>query len=180
MGQNRNHGQKTRLQVDIQLNQELDSITNQAVVKILCVAMADEAVLSAKIRCAQWNVRGVSFFGLKSLYAGQYKQLSAISDGISKRARILNQRILGSYDEFLKDTRLHEEAGIVPGILEVTMDHENLAHFLQEDASKCSEELKDEITHDILVSFQDLHEKMARSLRKQIDRDKTSNMNSIK
>jgi hypothetical protein len=66
--------------------------------------------------------------------------LSDISDEISKRVRELGGLPIGSFEEFLKNTRLNEQPGDVPDIMDLLADHEAAIRILREDAKKCSEE----------------------------------------
>jgi hypothetical protein len=62
MGHNRNDGHYPKLQIPIQPNIGLESDGRQAVVEILNITLADEAVMKTKTRCARWNVHGADFF----------------------------------------------------------------------------------------------------------------------
>jgi starvation-inducible DNA-binding protein len=76
---------------------------------------------------------------------------------------------LGSFDEYLKHTRLEEQPGSVPDILHLLADHETVIRFLREDARKCTEEYEDEGTFNMLVEKIRLHEQMAWMLRSIIE-----------
>jgi len=169
MRQNHNDGYTSKLQVLIQPNIGLDGDARHSVVEILNITLADEAVLSLKTRSAHWNVSGASFFELQKLFDSQYEQLNDISDEIAERARMLGGLPIGSFQGFLKNTRLDEQPGDVPDIMDLLADHEAAIRFLREDAKKCSEEYEDEGTRDFLVSTLTLHEKMAWVLRSHIE-----------
>jgi starvation-inducible DNA-binding protein len=169
MGHNRNTTYNTKVQVLIQPKIGLDSNSHQAVVKILNITLADEAVLCMKTRNAHWNVHGAGFYDRHTLFDVQYKQLNDISDEISKRARVLGGLPMGTFEEYLKNTRLVEQPGNVPDIQELLADHEAAIRFLREDARKCSEEYEDEGTFELLVSIMRVHEKMAWMLRSYIE-----------
>ena len=171
MGRNRNNGHNTKLQVLIQPNIGLESISRQSVVELLNVTLADEAVLTTKTRSAHWNVRGTDFFELHTLFETQYQLLNNISDEIAERARMLGGFAIGSLEEFLNHTRLEEQPGDVPDILRLLADHEASIRFLREDARKCTEEYEDEGTFDLLVSVLRMHEKMAWMLRSYIENE---------
>ena len=162
-------GLKTKLQVLIPPNIGLDSDARYAVIEILNTTLANEAVLSMKTRSAHWNVSGPGFSELHTLFDIQYKQLNDISDGIAERARMLGGIAFGSFKEFLNNTRLDEQPGDVPNVMELLADHETSIRILREDAKKCSEEYEDEATRDFLVDILRLHEKMAWMLRSHIE-----------
>ena len=173
MDYDRNDGHKPKLQVVIQPNIGLDSDVRHSVVDILNITLANEAVLTTKTRNAHWNVRGVDFFELHTLFETQYQLLNNISDEIAERARMLGGFAIGSFEEFLKYTRLEEQPGIIPDILRLLADHEASIRFLREDARKCAEEYEDEGTFELLVSVMRLHEKMAWLLRSYIEPELT-------
>ena len=75
MGIDRNISKQIKIQVEIQPNIGLDYQAQQAVVKLLNITLADEAVLTFKTRGAHWNVSGAGFFELHLLFDSQYEQL---------------------------------------------------------------------------------------------------------
>jgi starvation-inducible DNA-binding protein len=168
-GNHPNNGHNPKLQVLIQPAIGLDSDVRHAVVQLLNNTLADEAVLATKTRSAHWNVRGVDFFELHTLFEAQYQLLNHFSDEIAERARMLGGLAIGSLGEFLDHSRLEEQVGDVPDILRLLADHETCIRFLREDARKCTEEYEDEGTFDLLVSVMRLHEKMAWMLRSYIE-----------
>ena len=177
MGNNRNDGHNTKLPVLIQPNIGLDSDVRHSVVEILNNTLANEAVLTIKTRSAHWNVSGAGFFEQHILFDSQYKQLNDVSDEIAERARMLGGIALGSLHEFIENTRVEEQPGVVPDILRLLADHEASIRFLREDARKCTEEYEDEGTFELLVGVMRLHEKMAWILRSYIEPVLTHNEN---
>jgi starvation-inducible DNA-binding protein len=165
MGRNRNYGHSTKLQVLIQPNTGLDSDACHSVVEILNNTLANEVVLTVKTRSAHWNVSGAGFYYRYALFDVQYKQLNDISDEIAIRARVLGGLPNGSFEEYLKNTRLDEQPGDVPDIMDLLADHEAIIRYLREDARKCSENYEDEVTRNFLVAILCVHEKMAWMLR---------------
>jgi starvation-inducible DNA-binding protein len=173
MRNNHNDRRNAKLQILIQPNIGLESDARHSVVEILNIGLANEAVLTLKTRSAHWNVSGASFFELQNLFDSQYIQLNKISDEIAERARMLGGLPIGSFEGFLKNTRLDEQPGDVPEIMDLLADHEAVIRFLREDAKKCSEEYEDEGTRDFLVNILFLHEKMAWVLRSHIEPELT-------
>jgi len=173
MGRNRKDAINLQKQVVIQPKSGLESNHSYEVVKILNNTLADEVVLSNKTRCAYWNVHGASFFDRQSLFGIHYKQLRGISDEVSKRTCELGGLPMGSFTEFLKNTRLAEQPGVIPNIMVLLTDHEAIIRFMREDAKKCSEEYKDSSTFEFLVDVMRQHEKMAWMLRSHIEPELT-------
>jgi starvation-inducible DNA-binding protein len=164
-----NNGHNAKLQVPIHLASAPDNDAHHAVVEILNNTLANEALLTMKVRSAHWNVSGAGFLELHVLYKTQYKQLNAIADEIAERACTLGGLPTGSFEGLLKKSRLEEQPGDVPNIMDLLSDHEASIRFLGEDAKKCSEEYKDESTGALLVNIQQRHEKMACILRAHIE-----------
>ena len=127
--------------------------------------MANEAILTFKTLSADRNIIGASFFALHDLFDSQYKQLIDISNKIAEGARMLGGITIGSLQEIIDFTQLDEQPGIVPNVLQLLADHENIICFLREDSRKCSGEFEDDGTSELLMSVMLLHEKMARTLR---------------
>lgn len=165
MEHNRNDGHNTKVQVLIQPNIGLDSDVRHSVLKFLTIALADEAVLTAKTRCALWNVRGTDFYELHTLFETQYQLLNNVSNDIAERVRMLGGYVIGSHAEFLNHTRLEEQPGVIPTALRLLADHEASIRFLREDSRKCTEDYEDEGSFVLLVRIMSLHEKMAWMLR---------------
>jgi starvation-inducible DNA-binding protein len=166
---NLNDGHKPKLQFLIQPNIGLDGDVRHAVVEILNKTLANEVVLTLKTHSAHWNASGASFFELHTLFDIQYKQLNDISDEIAERARMLGGVAIGSLQEFINFSRLEEQPGDIPVLIDLLADHEAAIRFLRIDARKCTHEYEDEGTFDLLVSVMRRHEKMAWMLRAYIE-----------
>ena len=137
----------------------------QEVLKILNHTLSTEAVLTLKTRSAHWNASGPGFLDRHALFDDQYKQLNAISDKIALRSRELGGFSVGSFEEFLNQSKLKDQPGEVPGLDDLLTDHQAAIRFLQEDAIKCLQEYEDEGTGEFLAGIQRLHEQMACKLR---------------
>lgn len=171
MGHDHHDGFHPKMQIELQPNIGLDDNTRNSVVELLNQILADEAVLTIKTRSAHWNVHGVNFSELYSLYENQYIGLNAISDVIAERVRMLGGFAIGSLQEFLDHTRLSEQCGDSPHLLHLLADHEAAIRFLREDANHCSEEYEDMGSFSLLVEVIRHHEKMAWMLRSYMDKD---------
>lgn len=164
-----NDGHKLQTNFHIQPNIGLDSDVRHRLVEILNTNLADEAVLSQKMRNAHWNVSGTGFFELHILFETQYKQLNEIIDKIAERVKMLGGIVIASFEQFLSHTRLEEKRTVIPGNLHLLADHETVIRFLREDIRKCNDEYEDEGTVELLVGVMSLHEKMAWLLRSYIE-----------
>ncbi len=173
-----NDGNKAKIQLPIQPNIGLDASSRQSVVEILNNTLANETVLAMKTRGAYWNVCGSNFLELHNFFDGQYKQLNESAGEIAQRARMLGGFALASLEEILNHTRLEEQPGEMPGVLNLLADHEAAIRLMREDAKKCIEEYEDEGTFELLVSIMHMHEKMAWMLRSLVEPGSDSVQNS--
>ena len=171
MDQNRNDGHDPKLGIIIAPNIGLDSDVRTSIIEILNITLASEVVLTHKTRCAHWNVSGAGFFELHILFDSQYEQLNDISDELAERIRMLGGIAIGSLQEFIKYTRLEEQVGAIPFIIDLLADHEAIIRFLREDSKKCAEDYEDEGTAELLVGIMRLHEKMAWMLRSYVENE---------
>ena len=174
MGNNHKNSLNALQQILIQPNIGLDTEVRQSVINLLNIALADEVVLTTKTRNAHWNVRGVDFFEMHTLFETQYQLMNNICDEIAERVRMLGGLAIGTHLEFLKNTRLKEQPDETPDTLHLLADHETSIRFLREDARKCSEDYEDEGTSDLLVNVLRMHEKNAWMLRSFIENETNS------
>jgi starvation-inducible DNA-binding protein len=140
----------------------------KAVAGLLDALLADEYVLYTKTRNYHWNVTGMSFNDLHKFFEAQYEELDEIIDEVAERSRALGARALGSLRDFLKETRLGEDASVFPeakamlrGLLG---DHEAVIRTLRKDLETAARH-GDAGTSDFLTGLMERHEKMAWMLR---------------
>lgn len=162
-----------KLQVSIQPNIGLDGDARQSVIEILNTLLADEAILTMKTHSAYWHVRGHGFLDLRTLFDQQFHQLNKLSNKIAERVRVLGGFAISSFGEFLNYTRLEEQPGVAPDIMNLLANHEASIRFLREDARKCFEEYEDHGTYALFAQSIRLHEKMAWILRSYIEPEKS-------
>ena len=181
MTRNRKDSFGSKLRVSNQPNIELAGDACREVGLMLSQTLASEMVLAVKTRNAYWNVTGSGFFDQRFILNSQYTQLNETCKKVAGRIRVLGGAVVYDLLEFLQIARIKEHPGVVPGFLDLLAAHEIFIRFLREDARKCSEQYEDDVSHTLLVSTLDLHEKMAWMLRSNIaseltgDRNKGSN-----
>jgi starvation-inducible DNA-binding protein len=175
MGNIRSDGHNSKLPVLIQPNIGLDGDVRQSVVALLNIILADENVLATKTRHAYWNMRGIDFIEMRSLFTTQYQLLNNIVDEVAERTGILGGFAVGSMEHFLRLSRLEERTDSFPVLLRLLADHEACIRFLRIDSQKCSEEYEDSGTFELLVSMMRLHEKMAWMLRSCLETETLNN-----
>lgn len=140
----------------------------EGVAKILNALLADEFLLYVKTRRFHWNVVGPHFSELHKFFEGQYEALDEVVDEVAERARAVDSIAAGSMQEFLRLTRLEENAEQSPDanamLAALLNDHEALVRNLREDLATAAE-LGDAGTNDFLTGLMEQHEKTAWMLR---------------
>ena len=140
----------------------------EGVAKILNALLADEFLLYVKTRRFHWNVVGPHFSELHKFFEAQYEALDEIVDEVAERARAVDTVAAGSMHEFLRLTRLEENAEQSPDanamLAALLNDHEALVRNLREDLATAAE-LGDAGTNDFLTGLMEQHEKTAWMLR---------------
>ncbi|MFQ6673438.1 MAG: Dps family protein [Fidelibacterota bacterium] len=141
----------------------------RGVVDILNTLLSDLNLLYVKTRNYHWNVVGPQFNDLHQFFQGQYEALDAMADEVAERARALGGRALGTFSEYLQQTRLKESPGESPDdrsmLTTLLSDHELLVRNLRTDAKRCGADFNDSITGEFLSELTPKHEKMAWMLR---------------
>jgi starvation-inducible DNA-binding protein len=139
------------------------------VVEILTVLLADEHVLYLKLRNYHWNVEGMFFAPLHSLFEEQYDKLAGSIDDIAERIRSLGYYASGSMEAFKQMARLSETDhlnGDAKKMLQnLLVDHEMIIKVLRNDVEETQDQYKDAGTADFLTALMEMHEKMAWMLR---------------
>lgn len=150
------------------VNIGLPENTHNASVEMLKKLQADEFVLYTKTWNFHWNVTGMNFNDLHGLFLKQYEQLQGFVDDVAERIRALGSIAPGTQAEFLKLSRLKEEAGVVPPakemIKKLLMDHEAIIKSLREDIDATAK-INDMGTNNFLSDLITKHEKTAWMLR---------------
>lgn len=151
------------------LNLGIEERSLAGVVVILNKLLADEFLLYVKTRNFHWNVTGPHFHDLHKLFETQYEELNTIVDDVAERARSMGGVASGSMAEFLKLTRLKEQAGqlladqkMIKSLLD---DHETIIRTLRDDLETCANKYNDAGTADFLTGIMEQHEKTAWMLR---------------
>lgn len=151
------------------LNIGLNVDQRSGVTALLQQLLADEYVLYTKTRNFHWNVSGPRFYDLHKFFEAQYEEIDETIDEVAERIRSLGGISAGSLAEFLKNTRLTEQAGanlnpdaMVEKLLD---DHEAIIRSLRQDVKTTNDEFGDAGTSDFLTGLLEDHEKMAWMLR---------------
>ncbi len=133
----------------------------------LSLLLADTYVLYLKTQNFHWNVKGVRFPFLHTLFETQYLELAAATDLIAERIRALGCLAPASFSEFLKLTCLEEGQSQISAneMVEILMhDHERVAQSTRGMFHQ-AEKSNDYASMDLFSQRMSAHEKMAWMLR---------------
>lgn len=147
----------------------INSNNRQSVCKMLNTLLSDEYLLYVKTQNYHWNVTGLMFNDLHLFFGKQYEQLACNVDMIAERVRALGGQALGTMQEFVENSRLKEQSGVVPDYKEMLKnllaDHEAIIRSIRVDIDATSDEFEDMGTNNFLCGLIEKHEKMAWMLR---------------
>lgn len=135
--------------------------------KMLKKLLADTYTLYLKTQNYHWNVTGLNFHSLHTLFEMQYTELALAVDLLAERIRALGAKAPGSFAEFSSLTSIKEVSGDERAeqmIANLAADHETLAKELRADLIKIAEN-HDDVTQDLLTQRAGAHEKTAWMLR---------------
>ena len=82
----------------------------QASAEIIAKILANSYMLFLKTQNFHWNVKGIYFKTLHSLFEEQYKQLLDICDDLAERISTLGQRAPSSFKEFMLLATIEENS----------------------------------------------------------------------
>lgn len=160
-----------KLPVSIQPNIGLDSEVRKSAVEILNKFFASETALTLSTRSALCNVNAAGFKDLYRVLDSQYNQISVTSEELAERIAILGGSVINTQSAGENDSGVEETGGTIVDVLRLVDAHETCIRFLREDARKCTEELEDEGTFELLIGIMRSHEKMAWMLRSYIRKE---------
>lgn len=141
------------------------------IVQILSHYLADTYYVYLKTHSFHWNVTGMNFQSLHSLFDVQYNALFASLDEIAERIRALGDFVPGSFAELKELTCIKEcktilkDKEMVKNLLD---DHETIVRHLREWIEEVNE-AGDVGTGDFLTARIEEHEKTAWMLRAHLD-----------
>jgi len=156
------------MEINIGLNQQ----QRQEIAAHLSRLLADSYTLYLKTHNYHWNVTGVHFNTLHSMFEQQYTELQAAVDEIAERIRALGMPAPGSYAEYAKLTEVTEAAGGESAeemIRQLVVGQETVVRTAR-NAFPSADAANDEPTADLLTQRMQIHEKNAWMLRSMLDK----------
>lgn len=129
-------------------------------IKMLQKTQAETYLLLIKTHNFHWNVQGPLFQQLHTLFETQYNELFLAVDIIAERLKSLDQRALGSAEEFLNISSMNgsKEKKWKKMIKELIEDHEQIIKDYK-ILIKLSQKQDDESTADLAIERVEVHQK---------------------
>lgn len=126
--------------------------------------LGDTFKLYFKTHAYHWNVEGPHFDTLHKLFGDQYTEMWEAMDDIAERIRALGDYAPANVSEIMKpsDLTLPKKAKIkaMDMVKDLAKDHEAISKHIAAAIEKASE-VGDEVTADLLIQRQTVHDKTA-------------------
>jgi starvation-inducible DNA-binding protein len=138
-------------------------MSNKPVVENLLRVLANTHALALKTQNYHWNVTGVQFAALHTLFEGQYDALAEATDEIAERVRALGEKVPASYKVFSEHQLItdgNHEADVTFMLEDLAASHKRVAKLLKEGI-ETAERSDDASTADLLTTRLTEHDKMA-------------------
>ncbi len=144
---------------------------NKEIANSAAILLADSYALYLKTHNYHWNVTGPMFNSLHTMFEAQYDELALAVDEVAERIRALGAYAPGSFSEYAALTSLDEA---VPGAKAVEMIEHLAADQLKVVAAakslgRMADEAGDDVTADLAIRRQEVHQKNAWMLRSHLD-----------
>ena len=148
------------LKKQFDLNIDINNEGKAKVVNSLAILLANTSVLYMKTLNYHWNVSGPFFNNLHQLTNTQYNELALAVDEIAERIRKLGFYAPATYSEYLKLSKITESTVILDFdqmIKDLVSSHEIVTKIIR-DIFPLAEEIKDQVTLDLLTRRLEFHE----------------------
>lgn len=154
------------------INTGLTKAERQDIAQHLARLLADSYTLYLKTHNYHWNVTGMHFNTLHTMFEEQYTELAEAVDVIAERIRALGVAAPGSYSEFAKLTSVEEATGEEDAeemIRQLVIAQETIVRTARE-GFPAAEKANDEASADLLTQRMHIHEKTAWMMRSMLDK----------
>ena len=150
-----------------QVATDLSPTAVEAIVGGLTQSLAETAVTTLKAQNYHWNVEGMAFGPLHTLFQEIYEDHFVAQDVIAERIKALDAHAEGRMASYLERSKIKECDGKVSDkemIGNLQADQETLSSTLRALAA-IAEEHGDVVTNDLAIERADKHDKFAWMLR---------------
>lgn len=148
-------------------NAVLEKSAVDQIAKELMILQADTFLVYAKTQNFHWNVIDPRFFSLHKFFEEQYEELAEAIDIIAERIRALNEKALGSMQQYLEFTRLAESKNDLSAeemLKALLHDNESIIQWLRMAVDETAK-LGDQGSSDLCINRLRAHEKTAWMIR---------------
>ncbi len=145
------------------MTQYLEKNATHEMIEVLHHVLADPFILYFKTHAYHWNVEGVHFDQLHKLFGDQYTEMWEAMDDIAERIRALGAYAPMNVTDLMKSSDLTSADGQISAIdmvKDLAKDHETISKHISVATEKASE-VGDEVTADMLIGRQTIHDKTA-------------------
>lgn len=151
------------LRIDIGISED----DRQSIAQGLSRLLADTYTLYLKTHNFHWNVTGLMFQTLHTMFEQQYTELAVAVDEIAERIRSLGFPAPGTYSDFVKLASIEETIGVPTAeeMIRLLVAGNEAVVRTARAAFPAAERAGDESTADLLTDRLRLHEKTAWMLR---------------
>jgi len=125
--------------------------------------LGDTFTLYFKTHAYHWNVEGPHFDALHKLFGDQYTEMWAAMDDIAERIRALGEYAPMNVMDIMKSSDLKsakKQLKAMDMVKDLAKDHAEISKHLASAIEKASE-VGDEVTADMLIGRQTIHDKTA-------------------
>lgn len=141
------------------------------IVEALNQSLAETAVTTMLAQNFHWNVTGMSFGPLHTLFQSFYEDHFAAQDDLAERVRALGGRALGNLSQMVARSKVKEHDGAASDVEMIKMmlaAQETLARTLA-DAGEVASGHGDALSEDLCIARGQVHEKFAWMLRAHLE-----------
>jgi starvation-inducible DNA-binding protein len=143
--------------------QYIDNGQREKIVEQLQHILADTFVLYFKTHTYHWNVTGVHFDMFHKLFGDQYTEMWEAMDDIAERIRALGMMAPMNVAEMMKPSDLSENTSKMSSldmVVDLAKSHETVSRHIA-NAIEVTSSFGDEVTTDLLIGRQTVHDKTA-------------------
>ena len=154
------------------MNQHRNRPRNAEIAAAAAGLLADSYALYLKTHNYHWNVTGPMFNTLRTMFQAQYEELALAVDDIAERFCTLGEYAPGSFAEFAAMSSLDDARPGTPAsdmIVRLADDQLKVAAAARA-LSELAAAAGDDVSADLAIRRQDVHEKNAWMLRSHLER----------
>ncbi len=123
--------------------------------KQLNILLATYSVYYQNLRSFHWHIRGSSFFDIHELFEEMYNDAKLKIDDLAERILTINQKPLGSMEDYLRISKINEAKDNMPDVnmVAVVLENHRILISIMRKAIKIASEINDEGTVDVMSGF---------------------------